>query len=174
MIYRWRLLGFYLRPRQGRHCIHDPSSRSSHRHAIFCTSSPFILSALWFSSPIYASRIQTDPCGLQIFHLLSHTDGTGGASLLVDGFYAASILRELHPSAFDILSRVRVPTHAAGEPGEFFRPRPNEGYPILNVDEKGRLVQVRYNNDDRSVMTGMSSDEMEEWCANTEHRVREG
>ncbi|KAG6331400.1 hypothetical protein ID866_7686, partial [Astraeus odoratus] len=39
----------------------------------------------------------TDPCGLQLFHLLSHTDGSGGASLLVDGFYVASLLKELHP-----------------------------------------------------------------------------
>ncbi|KAH0832977.1 hypothetical protein J3R83DRAFT_11955 [Lanmaoa asiatica] len=39
----------------------------------------------------------TDPCGLQLFHLLSHTEGSGGATLLVDGFYVASLLKELHP-----------------------------------------------------------------------------
>ncbi|KAI5119456.1 hypothetical protein M0805_008392 [Coniferiporia weirii] len=106
----------------------------------------------------------TDPCGLQLFHLLSHTDGIGGQTLLVDGFYAASLLRELHPEAYHTLATVRVPTHAAGEPGELYRPSPPAGYPILNLDpQSGGLMQVRYNNDDRSVMRGLSSEELEKW-----------
>ncbi|KAL5525836.1 hypothetical protein ACEPAG_7173 [Sanghuangporus baumii] len=105
----------------------------------------------------------TDPCGLQLFHLLSHTDGHGGETLLVDGFYVASILKELHPEAYHTLTSVRVPTHAAGEPGELYRPNPPEGYPILNLDPSGKLYQVRYNNDDRSAMKGVSSEELEKW-----------
>lgn len=109
--------------------------------------------------------MQTDPCGLQLFHLLSHTDGHGGESLLVDGFYAAALLKELHPEAYQTLASVRVPTHAAGEPGELYRPTPSAGYPILNLDpQSGKLFQVRYNNDDRSAMRGVSSDELERWC----------
>lgn len=106
---------------------------------------------------------QTDPCGLQLFHLLSHTDGTGGATLLVDGFYVASILRELHPRMYDILSRVGVPAHAAGEPGSLYTPTPLRGYPVLRHQGED-LVQVRWNNDDRSVMDHLSATEMEEWC----------
>jgi len=107
----------------------------------------------------------TDPCGLQLFHLLSHTEGKGGETLLVDGFYVASILKELHPEAYDILSTVRVPTHAAGEPGVLFRPKPSSGYPILNVDPStnDELIQVRYNNDDRSVMRRISPNVLEKW-----------
>ncbi|RDB28690.1 Trimethyllysine dioxygenase [Hypsizygus marmoreus] len=106
----------------------------------------------------------TDPCGLQLFHLLSHTDGTGGASLLVDGFYAASILKELHPDAYDLLSTVNIPSHAAGEPGVLYRPSPPSGYPVLSHDaESGELVQVRWNNDDRSVMHGLEPGRVEEW-----------
>ncbi|EJD06705.1 Trimethyllysine dioxygenase [Fomitiporia mediterranea MF3/22] len=106
----------------------------------------------------------TDPCGLQLFHLLSHTDGHGGETLLVDGFYVAAILKELHPEAYHTLTSVRVPTHAAGEPGEFYRPTPPAGYPILNLDpQTGKLYQVRYNNDDRSAMRGVSSEELERW-----------
>jgi trimethyllysine dioxygenase len=124
-------------------------------------------------------RLQTDPCGLQLFHLLEHTNGSGGASLLVDGFYVASILKELHPEAYRVLSTVCVPTHAAGEADILYRPTPNSGYSILRHEavgglagaggegsasgEFGELMQVRYNNDDRSVMKGVSAEVMEEW-----------
>ncbi|KAI0806098.1 hypothetical protein BC629DRAFT_1142532 [Irpex lacteus] len=103
----------------------------------------------------------TDPCGLQLFHLLSHTDGTGGQTLLVDGFYVASILKELHPSAYDILSRVAVPAHAAGEPGCLYTAT---SYPVLShAGKNGELAQVRWNNDDRSTMSHLSANEVEEW-----------
>jgi len=106
----------------------------------------------------------TDPCGLQLFHLLSHTDGTGGATLLVDGFYAASILKELHPEAYAILSQVPVPAHAAGEPSSLYSPSPRSGHPVLGHDTvSGELVQVRWNNDDRSVMNFLQPDLVEEW-----------
>jgi len=106
----------------------------------------------------------TDPCGLQLFHLLSHENGTGGATLLVDGFYVASILKELHPDVYDILSRIPVPAHAAGEPSELFRPSPLSGYPVLRHDSiTGDLIQVRWNNDDRSVMNALDPYLVEEW-----------
>ncbi|KAG9027363.1 hypothetical protein FRB95_007824 [Tulasnella sp. JGI-2019a] len=107
----------------------------------------------------------TDPAGLQLFHLLSHTDGEGGATLLVDGFYVASILKEINPSAFDILSRVRIPAHAAGDDRSFYKPGPTSaGYPLITLDPNTDLVaQVRYNNDDRSVISGLEGNQMEEW-----------
>ncbi|KAI0073883.1 mitochondrial protein [Panus rudis PR-1116 ss-1] len=105
----------------------------------------------------------TDPCGLQLFHLLSHTEGTGGQTLLVDGFYVASLLKELHPTAYEILSRVGVPAHAAGEPDSLYTPTPQASYPVLRHALSGELVQVRWNNDDRSVMNGLKPDELEEW-----------
>jgi trimethyllysine dioxygenase len=106
----------------------------------------------------------TDPCGLQLFHLLSHENGTGGATLLVDGFYVASILKELHPEVYDILSRVRVPAHAAGEPSALYRPSPPSGYPVLNHDPVTEaLTQVRWNNDDRSVMKALDPYLVEDW-----------
>ena len=46
----------------------------------------------------------SDPAGYQMFHLLSHSEGSGGSSLLVDGFRAASILRTESPKAFDVLT----------------------------------------------------------------------
>ncbi|OSX59107.1 hypothetical protein POSPLADRAFT_1151947 [Postia placenta MAD-698-R-SB12] len=104
----------------------------------------------------------TDPCGLQLFHLLEHTGGKGGATLLVDGFYVASILKELHPTAYEHLSRVRVPAHAAGEPSALYTPTPQGGYPVLrHADDE--LIQVRWNNDDRSVMSHLEPGLVEEW-----------
>ncbi|KAG6910252.1 hypothetical protein DXG01_012063 [Tephrocybe rancida] len=95
----------------------------------------------------------TDPCGLQLFHLLSHTEGSGGASFLVDGFYAASVLKDVHPEAYEVLSKVHVPAHAAGESSVTYRPNPPTGYPVLRHDPvTGELSQVRWNNDDRSAM----------------------
>ncbi|EPQ32483.1 uncharacterized protein PFL1_00677 [Pseudozyma flocculosa PF-1] len=132
----------------------------------------------------------TDPAGLQLFHLLSHTASkslsaaagsssssspsssssssassssagggsastsgpSGGESLLVDGFLAAEVLRDVHPDAYDVLSRVRVRTHSAGDEGILIRPLFESGYPILEHDDRGALVRVRYNNDDRSVL----------------------
>ena len=157
---RWRFLGLHLGPRERRYRLYDSSARCSYRHDLFCASPS--ISCVSFPNGIY--HVQTDPCGLQLFHLLSHTDGRGGETLLVDGFYVASILQELHPEAYHTLTSVRVPTHAAGEPGEFYRPNPPVGYPILNLDpQSGKLYQVRYNNDDRSAMRGVNSEQLERW-----------
>ncbi|ORY87573.1 hypothetical protein BCR37DRAFT_1216 [Protomyces lactucae-debilis] len=101
----------------------------------------------------------SDPAGLQMFHLLAF-DGTGGESLLVDGFKAAKQLRQDHPKAYSTLSRVRVPTHSAGDVDKCITPSIGGGaFPILNHDPAtGLLSQVRYNNEDRSTMTSFTDD----------------
>jgi trimethyllysine dioxygenase len=92
--------------------------------------------------------MQTDPCGIQIFHLLEHTEGSGGATLLVDGFYVASILRDLYPEAYRLFSTVPIPAHAAGESSILYR----TARPRLEHDAAGSLRAVRWNNADRSVL----------------------
>lgn len=93
---------------------------------------------------------QTDPSGLQIFHMLSHPPpGQGGASLLVDSFYAASILEQLHPEAYEALSTLAVPTHASGSKGTLLKPN---AVPVFQHDSTGALIQVRWNNEDRGVL----------------------
>ncbi|TNY17187.1 mitochondrial protein [Rhodotorula diobovata] len=112
----------------------------------------------------------TDPCGLQLFHLLSpSTTHTGGHNLLVDGFRAASVLREAHPAAYDLLSSVPIPSHASGS-GSASLPsgvhlRPLRRFPVLNHDDKGELVMVRWNGDDRAVVGGEAFEgaRMDEW-----------
>jgi trimethyllysine dioxygenase len=103
-----------------------------------------------FGSLIFACT-QTDPCGIQLFHLLGHTDGTGGATLLVDGFYVASILRDLYPQAYSLLSTVSITAHAAGEAGVFYR----AAHPLLEHDAAGNLKALRWNSDDRSALRGV-------------------
>ncbi len=93
----------------------------------------------------------TDPAGLQMFHLLSHTDGDGGASLLVDGFHAAKRLKRLHPDAYNTLATTAIPAHASGNTGITITPA--KGFPVLNrYDMSQELMQIRWNNDDRGVL----------------------
>lgn len=45
-----------------------------------------------------------------------------------------------------------------------YHPNPKVGYPILNHDKTtGELAQVRYNNDDRSVMRHLEPSLVEPW-----------
>jgi trimethyllysine dioxygenase len=96
--------------------------------------------------------------------LLSHTGGSGGETLLVDGFYVASLLKELDPRAHELLSTIPIPAHAAGESTSLYRPYPIGSYPVLRHDPlDGELAQVRWNNDDRSVMSHLDPKLVEEW-----------
>ena len=105
----------------------------------------------------------TDPCGLQLFHLLSHTGGSGGASLLVDGFRCASILKDEDPEAYKTLSEFRVPSHCSGNAG--VRIRPSYGFPVLGHEPvPGALRQVRWNNDDRAPLSlCLGRQDIEKW-----------
>lgn len=44
---------------------------------------------------------------IQVFHCLKH-EGTGGRTLLVDGFYAAEKVRVQSPENFELLARVPI------------------------------------------------------------------
>jgi trimethyllysine dioxygenase len=111
----------------------------------------------------------TDPAGLQMFHLLSHTHGEGGKSLLVDGFNAARTLKARSKSAYDWLCKTPIPWHASGNEGITITP--GKKFPVLsfadhfNEDPDPRLLQVRWNNDDRGVVGLRERDGMgaEKW-----------
>jgi trimethyllysine dioxygenase len=111
----------------------------------------------------------TDPAGLQMFHLLSHTHGSGGVSLFVDGFAAARSLHARAPDAYAALSRIAVPAHASGNAGASIRPctpfpvinhyRHLSSYSSSSSSSSSRmamtpdeLMQIRWNNDDRGTM----------------------
>lgn len=105
----------------------------------------------------------SDPAGLQMFHLLSHTDGSGGESLLVDGFSAARILQKESPASYDVLSSKRIRNHASGNEGISIQPLAS--YPVFNRDsDHGLLYQIRWNTSDRATMDSWQSDELlEQW-----------
>jgi trimethyllysine dioxygenase len=104
----------------------------------------------------------TDPAGLQMFHLLSHTEGKGGASLLVDGFAAAERLRDESPEAFRVLSTMKIRSHASGGG---INVMPAERFPVIRLDSAGELMQIRWNNDDRATFSAAeySAEEIEGW-----------
>ncbi|KAH3981009.1 hypothetical protein HBH70_062270 [Parastagonospora nodorum] len=91
----------------------------------------------------------SDPAGLQAFHLLSHTDGEGGASLLVDGFKVAQELYDTDREAYRVLSTVNVHAHASGNEGISIQAY--RGFPVLEHDgATGALLRVRWNTADRA------------------------
>jgi trimethyllysine dioxygenase len=103
----------------------------------------------------------SDPVGLQAFHLLSHTEGEGGASLLVDGFKVADELSQLDRKAYEVLSTVNVHAHASGNEGISIQPY--KGFPVLEHDSAtGDLLRVRWNSSDRASIE-LRIDEVEIW-----------
>lgn len=106
----------------------------------------------------------TDPAGLQMFHMLSHTNGSGGESLLVDGFVAAKTLYEEDPEAYQVLKEFNVGGHASGN--EHVCIQPARPFPVLNHHPvTGELYQVRWNNEDRRPMVNGSPEEISKWYA---------
>lgn len=81
--------------------------------------------------------------------MLSHTEGSGGESSLVDGFAAARQLFHQDRDSYNQLSRRSVYGHASGNDGISIQPA--EAFAILNHHAQlGSLMQVRWNNADRA------------------------
>jgi len=108
----------------------------------------------------------TDPAGLQLFHLLSHTSsesdslpGQGGESTFSDGFAAASHLYATAPDLYRTLSAHPIVFGAQGAPvGSFFNITTSPGHPVLThhpntKPHPSNLRQIRWNNSDRVANT---------------------
>ena len=103
----------------------------------------------------------TEAAGLQALHMLSHTDGSGGESSLVDGFGAAAQLYHEDWQAYRLLSRTGVHAHASGNEGISIQPAQSE--PLLSHHAgMGYLMQVRWNNADRAGVA-TSLQHMDKW-----------
>ncbi|GAA2395990.1 TauD/TfdA family dioxygenase [Dactylosporangium salmoneum] len=81
---------------------------------------------------------------LQLLHCLRDA-AAGGESGLVDGFRAAVLLRERHPGHFAVLS---------GTPVTFAWGRLRAQRPMIGVDERGRIREIRYNNRSLQALAG--------------------
>jgi trimethyllysine dioxygenase len=116
-----------------------------------------------------------------MFHLLSHTDGSGGESTLVDGFTAATRLYEANPDFYRVLSTSKIISHASGnnQVGSIDNNTLTHGFPVFQhnmlsspggeqdteINPKN-LTQVRWNNDDRAATTRWKDQKtMELWYA---------
>ncbi|KAM9728447.1 trimethyllysine dioxygenase, mitochondrial isoform 1-T1 [Menidia menidia] len=105
-----------------------------------------------------------EPCGIQVFHCLKH-EGTGGRTLLVDGFHAAETLRQRSPESFSLLARVPI-SHEYVENTDSHRNHMTGIGPVLSVYPwNEELYLMRYNNYDRSVINTVGHDTVRQWYA---------
>ncbi|XP_022829718.1 trimethyllysine dioxygenase, mitochondrial [Spodoptera litura] len=97
----------------------------------------------------------TEAAGLQILHCLKHAQGTGGETLLVDGFFGAQELKREHPEDFEFLTKFNLEA-------EYIEEGHHHTYsaPVIKLDsETQELVQIRFNVYDRAAMAFKSSEE---------------
>lgn len=99
-----------------------------------------------FLAPHTDGTYSHDAPGLQMFCCVDRA-GTGGESIVVDGFALAEAMRTEFPEDFAILTTVSVPAHYI-EPGVELR----AARPAIRLDSSGQVAQVSLNNYDRSPM----------------------
>ncbi|XP_009871814.1 PREDICTED: LOW QUALITY PROTEIN: trimethyllysine dioxygenase, mitochondrial [Apaloderma vittatum] len=105
-----------------------------------------------------------EPCGIQVFHCLKH-EGTGGRTLLVDGFYAAEQVLRQAPDQFELLSKVPLKHEYVENVGDCHNHMIGVG-PVLNVYPwNNELYLIRYNNYDRAVINTVPYDVVHRWYA---------
>ena len=97
------------------------------------------------------SSFWSAPAGLIFFHMVHPASGGGGESTLVDGFAAAEALRATDPGAFKTLCEVEVRFKYKPVALEYYY---MSSATVLRAHPKtGALLQVRWSNKDRAVMT---------------------
>lgn len=90
---------------------------------------------------VHSDNPYRDPTpGVQLLHCLV-SDAPGGDTLLVDGFRAASQLREEDPGAFDLLTRIPVNFKFRSDDAEL-----EARQTMISVDGEGDIVGVHFNN----------------------------
>ncbi|XP_078236880.1 trimethyllysine dioxygenase, mitochondrial isoform X2 [Pogona vitticeps] len=105
-----------------------------------------------------------EPCGIQVFHCLRH-EGTGGRTLLVDGFYAAEQVLQRAPEDFELLTKVPLKHEYIENVGRCHNHMIGVG-PVLNVYPwNNELYLIRYNNYDRAVINTVPYDMVHRWYA---------
>lgn len=88
-----------------------------------------------------------DAAGIHVLHCIYH-NGEGGESTLVDGLRCAQELLEKNPEAYELLTRVHIPSeYIDEEKGHHFY----HSGPVLRLCD-GTLSQFRWNIHDRAVM----------------------
>jgi trimethyllysine dioxygenase len=97
-----------------------------------------------FLEPHTDGTYSHDGPGLQMFVGIER-DGTGGESIVVDGFAVAEQMRMEDPDAFDMLTMVDVPARYLEKGVHLHAERP-----AIRLDRSGAIAQVSFNNYDRA------------------------
>lgn len=82
------------------------------------------------------------PPGFIFFHAIKTGAGTGGTSLMVDGFHVAELMRANTPSLFDLLTRHGVTFHREHAGEVFFSTEAH----VISLDAAGQVTGIRYND----------------------------
>ncbi|GJQ76032.1 hypothetical protein Trydic_g18085 [Trypoxylus dichotomus] len=89
----------------------------------------------------------SEATGVMVFHMLER-DGTGGKTLLVDGFNAANNLKNEDKNAFDILTTNAIESQYIGNNMHF-----TSVEPVIKLHPATKdLWQIRYNHYDRAYL----------------------
>lgn len=115
-----------------------------------------------FLEPHTDGTYSHDSPGTQMFACAARS-GTGGESILVDGFDVVERLRRSAPEHLDILTRVAVPGQYL-EPGVHLRAQRT----TIGLTGRGTVRQLTFNNYDRAPFL-LDPDEMHAWYEAYEH-----
>uniref|UniRef100_A0A2K6FYY0 Trimethyllysine dioxygenase, mitochondrial n=1 Tax=Propithecus coquereli TaxID=379532 RepID=A0A2K6FYY0_PROCO len=103
-----------------------------------------------------------EPCGVQVFHCLKH-EGTGGRTLLVDGFYAAEQVLQKAPEEFELLSKVPLKHEYIENVGECHNHMIGVG-PVLNVYPWNKeLYLIRFSKEKQNVVNSQWSSSLQSY-----------
>ncbi|WP_181178499.1 TauD/TfdA family dioxygenase [Mesorhizobium sp. B4-1-3] len=96
------------------------------------------------------------PPGFIFFHAIRTGAGSGGTSLMVDGFQVAEQTRRNRPELFDLLTRHGVTFHREHAGEVFFSAEAH----VISLDASGAVTGIRYNDRCLAPQTG-STDEID-------------
>ncbi|CCV08782.1 putative Gamma-butyrobetaine dioxygenase [Mesorhizobium metallidurans STM 2683] len=82
------------------------------------------------------------PPGFIFFHAIRTGAGTGGTSLMVDGFHVAELMRSKTPKLFEPLTRHGVTFHREHAGEVFFSAEAH----VISLDAAGQVTGIRYND----------------------------
>ncbi|CDX31358.1 putative Gamma-butyrobetaine dioxygenase [Mesorhizobium sp. SOD10] len=82
------------------------------------------------------------PPGFIFFHAIRTGAGSGGTSLMVDGFQVAERMRRNRPELFDLLTRHGVTFHREHTGEVFFSAEAH----VISLDASGAVTGIRYND----------------------------
>ncbi|UVK46953.1 TauD/TfdA family dioxygenase [Mesorhizobium sp. AR07] len=82
------------------------------------------------------------PPGFIFFHAIHTGAGSGGTSLMVDGFHVAELMRNRTPDLFDVLTRHGVTFHREHAGEVYFSAEAH----VISLDATGAVTGIRYND----------------------------